>query len=212
MRLVQPRQLLAVLLATILLALLLVLASLDSLFQPEPPPRVLLREVNLYTPPPPPPPPTTATDSSRMAGPVLLQNNQTVALDLQLMDLNVSLPTGQFGDFGGGLGGEMGGVGVDWGTVSLSELDALPVVKRANVLATMSRLNRELRGDSIEVMFHIVIDENGKVHPVRILESSHPQFNAEMMAFAATVEFTPPTVLGLPVRTEYRWPVKLDAK
>src|SRR5690606_39084362 len=135
-----------------------------------------------------------------------------VALDLQLMDLNVSLPTGQFGDFGGGLGGEMGGVGVDWGTVSLSELDALPVVKRANVLATMSRLNRELRGDSIEVMFHIVIDENGKVHPVRILESSHPQFNAEMMAFAATVEFTPPTVLGLPVRTEYRWPVKLDAK
>lgn len=212
MRLVQPRQLLAVLLATTLLALLLVLASLDSLFQPEPPPRVLLREVNLYTPPPPPPPPTTASDSSRMAGPVLLQNNQTVALNLQLMDLDVSLPTGQFGDFGGGLGGEMGGVGVNWGTVNLSELDGLPVVKRANVLATMSRLNRELRGDAIEVVFHIVIDENGKVYPVRILESSHPQFNEDMMAFARTVEFSPPTMLGVPVRTEYRWPVRLDAK
>lgn len=212
MRFVQPRQLLAVLLATTLLALLLVLASLDSLFQPEPPPRVLLREVNLYTPPPPPPPPTTASDSSRMAGPVLLQNNQTVALNLQLMDLDVSLPTGQFGDFGGGLGGEMGGVGVNWGTVNLSELDGLPVVKRANVLATMSRLNRELRGDAIEVVFHIVIDENGKVYPVRILESSHPQFNEDMMAFARTVEFSPPTMLGVPVRTEYRWPVRLDAK
>src|SRR5690606_27503572 len=212
MRLVQPRQLLAVLLAATLLALLLVLASLDSLFQPEPPPRVLLREVNLYTPPPPPPPPTTASDSSRMAGPVLLQNNQTVALNLQLMDLDVSLPTGQFGDFGGGLGGEMGGVGVNWGTVNLSELDGLPVVKRANVLATMSRLNRELRGDAIEVVFHIVIDENGKVYPVRILESSHPQFNEDMMAFARTVEFSPPTMLGVPVRTEYRWPVRLDAK
>ena len=125
------------------------------------------------------------------------------------MELDVSIPAGQFGANGGGLGGDMLGMGVDWGTVNLSELDGLPMVKRADVMGTLTKLDWDDK-EPITVEFHILIDENGKVHPIQILESSHPEFNEELMEFASTVEFSPPTLMGVPVRTQYRWPVLLN--
>jgi TonB family protein len=61
--------------------------------------------------------------------------------------------------------------------------------------------------DEFEVVFHILIDETGRVFPVRIVENSYPELNEELMEFASRVRFSPPTRLGVPVRTEYLWPV-----
>lgn len=199
----------AALLAMSLLALLLVLVSLDSMFTPQPPERVELRDVALYTPPPPPPPPpATAQDASRMAGPPLALSNQETALDLQLMELDVNLPAGQFGSNGGGLGGVAGGMGLDWGTVNLSELDGLPNVVSAPVL-TWPRDLLDSDVKQISVVFHIVIDETGRVYPVSVLENSYPVMNEQLMEYAARVRFSPPKRMGVPVRTQYRWPVLL---
>ena len=37
--------------------------------------------------------------------------------------------------------------------------------------------------------------------------SQKRQFQVELNEFVADVRFTPPTVLGVPVRTEYAWPL-----
>lgn len=206
---VLKRQVTATFLAAALLALLLALASLDGLFLPQAPERVALREVAMYTPPPPPPPPPmTAQDSSRMAGPPLSLTNESLALDLQLMELDVSLPAGQFGSDGGGLGGEAGGMGVDWGTVNLSELDGYPNVESAPVMTWPEDI-LDSNIDQISVVFHIIIDETGRVYPVRVLENPFPVMNEQLMEYAARVRFSPPTRMGVPVRTQYRWPVLL---
>lgn len=203
---VHKRHALATLLAAVLLALLLLLASLDSLYEPEPPERVVLREVAMYTPPPPPPPPVTAQSSSSSAGPPLNVVNQPLSLDLQLMSLDVTLPAGQYGNFGTGDEAVMDGIGVDWGTVGLSELDGLPSVVNAPVLLWPEELE-DTSVTQFEVVFHILIDEEGRVHPVRILSNPYPSMHDELMEYASRVRFSPPTRLGVPVRTEYSWPV-----
>lgn len=202
------RHVFSVLLAAVLLGLLLLLASLDGVYLPEAPQRTVLRPVEMYTPPPPPPPPPpmSSSNSSSLAGPPLSLANQAISLDLQTMDLDVSLPAGQFGDFGQGLGGDGTGMGIDWGAVSLSELDGHPYVENAPVLAWPDEL-KDSAIDKLSVMFHIVIDETGRVHPVRIVENAYPDLHQELMDYAAKVRFSPPTQLGIPVRTEYLWPV-----
>ena len=198
----------AVLLAAALLGVLLLLASLDGVYMPEAPQRTELRAVEMYAPPPPPPPPPplSSSDSASLSGPPLSLANQAISLDLQIMDLDVSVPAGQFGDFGQGLGGDGAGMGIDWGAVNLSELDGHPYVENAPVLSWPDAL-KDSAIDEFSVMFHIFIDETGRVHPVRIVESPHPDLDQQLMDYASKVRFSPPTQLGIPVRTEYLWPV-----
>jgi len=205
------RQLLATILGTLLVLLLLFLATLDNRFQAVPPQRFDLQEVQLYQPPPPPPPPpTTSRDPSQMAGPSLEIFQPQVELELQVMDLAIELHGGGTAGFGGGLGGEGMGLGIDWSLVSLSELDGYPNVLQAPVLQWHRQLI-EQGVKEINVEFHILIDETGRVHPVRILINDQPSMNETFLEFAAQVRFTPPTRLGVPVRTEYRWPVKFTS-
>lgn len=201
------RHLLSILLAAGLLVLLLLLASLDGMYSPEPPERTVLREVQMYVPPPPPPPPPiNARDSSSLSGPSMALANQQISLDLQLMDLDVNLPAGQLGNLGSGVGRNAAGMGIDWGTVNLSELDGYPNVENAPVLNWPKALE-DSAVDQFSVVFHILIVETGRVFPVRIVENPYPHLDEEMMDYASKVRFSPPTRLGVPVRTEYLWPV-----
>jgi hypothetical protein len=205
------KHLLATLLGIGLVLLLLLLASLDNLLAPPPPQRFDLQEVQLYQPPPPPPPPpTTSRDPSQMAGPSLELFQPQVQLELQVMDLAIELPSGGTAGFGGGLGGEGEGLGIDWSLVSLSELDGYPNVLQAPILHWHRQLI-EQGVKEINVEFHILIDETGRVHPLRILTNDQPSMNETLLEFAAQVRFTPPTRLGVPVRTEYRWPVRFTS-
>jgi Gram-negative bacterial TonB protein C-terminal len=201
------RQLAAGVLGTALLLLLLLLAALDAAFAPQPPELIPLTEVQMFTPPPPPPPPPVSqSQNSSSANPSLVLQSLQPQITLQIMELDVQLQPGEFGGSGRGVGGFGEGTGVDWGTVNLSELDGMPSVVSAPLLAYPEALSN--RGiDEYTVRFHILIDEEGRTHPVRIVENPYPEMARELEAFAANVRFTPPTRLGVPVRVEYLWPV-----
>lgn len=211
MTVLSRKHLLATLLGIGLVLLLLLLASLDSLLEPRSPQRFDLQEVTLYQPPPPPPPPPTSSrDPSQMAGPSLELLQPQVQLELQVMDLAIELPGGNTAGFGGGLGADGPGLGIDWSVVSLSELDGYPNVLQSPILDWPRHLSE--RGvHAINVEFHILIDEAGRVYPVSILINDQPSVNETLLEYAAKVRFTPPTRLGVPVRTEYRWPVRFTS-
>jgi hypothetical protein len=117
----------------------------------------------------------------------------------------------------GGLGQGIGvgsGDGVGDGTgggfslVTLSELDQLPMV----VSAPIYPYPREATASGIaefDLRFHIMIDEEGRAHPVAVVENPFPALNSDLMEWASKVRFSPPTRLGIPVRAEYYWPVKM---
>mgnify|MGYP002635255612 CR=1 FL=1 len=204
---VQQRQFLASGMGLCLLLLLLLLASLDDLFQPEPPQTVMLRQVQMSVPPPPPPPPPTSQqENASNAGPPMLLTNQNKQISLELMDLDVNMTAGQFGNFGTGIAGISDGLGVDWDGVSLSDLDGFPMVLSSPVL-TYPLEAIQSNVDQFEVMFHIYIDEAGNAYPVQIVSNPYPSMTEELLEFAAGVRFTPPTRLGIAVKTEYLWPV-----
>jgi len=205
---IQRRHLVSTLLGTGLLLLLLLLVSLDDLYSPEPPEMVALRDVQMYEPPPPPPPPPLeARDRGGDAGRPLAVASRETQIELQIMALDVELAAGEFGDFGFGTGGLGEGLGFDFGTVSLLDLDSFPVVVRSPVYVYPQELIVSFI-DQFPVHFHILIDEEGWAHLIRIVENPYPSENEKLAEFVAGVQFTAPTKLGIPVRTEYLWPVE----
>lgn len=192
-----------------LLCLLVLLASLDDRVEAEAPERLSLREVRLYLPPPPPPPPPSARrQGARGSGAALALSPARGEVSLELMDLAVELSAGELGNFEGAPGLGMDAA-VDWGAVSLAELDGYPMVMSAPVIHYPAEaIARGL--DDFEVVFQILIDEEGRTYPIRLLENPLPAIERELMAYAAGVVFTPPKRLGIPVRTQYRWPVRFQ--
>lgn len=201
----QRRQILSAVLGTGLLFLLLLLVSLDDLFQPEPPATVQLTQVQIYVEPPPPPP-AQEQKSSSSSSPQMMLSMQENQVALQAMDINVDLPEGDFSNFGTGTAGLGEGMGMNWGTVGLSDLDAYPTVLAA---PTLTYPNAAIADniDTFTVKFHIVIDETGHTYPVRIVENPYPALDEELERYVSQVRFTPPVKLGVPVRTQYLWPV-----
>ncbi len=200
-------------LAAGLLLLLLLVAGFDDLRDFKPEPAVVLREVETYQPPPPPPPPPPMPlrDAGSTAAPSLSLASSDEPVALKVMQLNVNLPAGELGRVGNGLGGlgVEAGDGVDTQIVSLSELDALPHVVSAPPLDYPKEATE--RGvDQFRVMFHILIDEEGRTYPIEIVENPFPSLQKRFEEFASKVRFSPPTRLGVPVRTEYLWPVMMQ--
>ncbi len=209
---IERRHLLSTFLGTGLLALLLLLVSLDGLFVPDPPETVALRDVQIYVPPPPPPPPPAdARDPSEVAGePLAIQNLDTPVV-LDLMDLDVELAAGRLGDFGVGAGGIGDGVGGDWGAVSMSDLDSLPYVISAPIFVWPADLI-ERNINVFSVRLSIQIDKDGRAYPMSVVENPYPWLNDQILEFASNTRFSPPRMLGIPVRAAYIWPVKFERK
>jgi len=85
------RQLLAPCLGTLLLIMLLLLVSLDSGFEVEPPPEITVREVRMYSLPPPPPPAPIEQNVSSSPMPSLTRANVEDPVKLDIMELEVVL-------------------------------------------------------------------------------------------------------------------------
>jgi hypothetical protein len=201
----QRRWVSAALAVGLVLALLL-LVSLDDRYDVEPPELVDIREVEIYQPPPPPPPPPVAETESSALGPQLALLNVANPVSLEIMELDVNLPAGQFGDFGSGLSGIGDGMGTGLDLVDFSELDGVPLVVQAPALVYPEEaIERGLAEFLVHV--HVLIDEEGRGYPVGIVQNPVPSFSQEIMIYTAQVRFTPPTRLGIPVRTEYLWPL-----
>jgi len=215
------RQILASCLGALLLFMLLLLASLNRNTKIEPPPKIILHEVRMYQPPPQPPPPPVKQQGPRDSPTPSLTGaaNAEDPVKLDIMDLEVDmegiaisgLGTGGPGGGGGnGLGGSEDGWG-SLGTVSLPELDGIPMVISAPQMKyPKEALYRNIR--EFTVKLHIVIDEAGRTYPISIIQNPYPSMNKEILEFALGVRFTPPTIKGVPVKAEYLWPLVLQKK
>jgi len=217
----RQRRWLAASLATGLVLALVFIASFDLSGNQTKPERFVLTEVATFeAPPPPPPPPPRPTN--RPAGgstgnePTLRSSRAPVSLDT--MNLNVQFAAAEIGNLNiAGLGNGVGlgvgdgvgdGNGSGFGLAGVSELDQVPMVVSAPAFAYPAEATA--RGlTEFNLKYHIVIDEQGRTYPIALVENPFPSLNAQFMAFAAEVRFSPPTRLGIPVKTEYVWPVKI---
>jgi hypothetical protein len=203
-----------------LVALLLVIASLDNLYNRDERPRLTQRTVELYEPPPTAPPPARPSNSrgGGSAGMTLALDKARAPIALRTMQLDVRLPVADVGSLSfGGLGEGVGigsgdgtgdGSGSGFGLVTLSELDQEPTVVSAPVFIFPDEAVE--RGIAeFDLQFHILIDEEGRVYPIAVVWNPFPALSAEFMDYASEVRFTPPTRLGIPVRTEYMWPIRI---
>jgi hypothetical protein len=174
----------------------------------EKPPEILTREVRSFSPPPPPPPPAKQQGGPGSPRPSLARARVKTPVELEVMDLVADIGAGSIGGIGtGGTGDGSGlGGGGGWEIVGLSELDNIPMVRSASIMNYPEEAIKQ-NVQEFEVEIHIVIDENGRTHPIRILKNPFPSINSEIMKYTSTVMFTPPTKLGVPVKTEYLWPL-----
>ena len=132
-----------------------------------------------------------------------------MSLDTSAIGVN-SVPSGTglggtdiFGEGEGSDGDGSGGFGL---TLSVNQLDAIPGVLSAPIFLFPDRFRRN--GISqFQVVFHIIVDESGQVHPVRVIQSPDSSLNERLLQYASKVVFTPPMKNGKPVRAEYSWPV-----
>jgi outer membrane biosynthesis protein TonB len=210
----RSRRILASCLGTLLLFILLLLASMEGGSEVERPPKIHMHDVQMYKPPPPPPPPPMEQNSQDSPMPSLTKAYAEDPVKLDFMELEVNMEgmegiaisgfgTGGPGGGGGdGLGRGRGG----WGTVALPELDKIPMVISAPPMEyPKEAFYRNILEFRVEL--HIVIDEVGRTYPIRILRNPFPSINKEILEFASEVVFTPPTKQGVPVKAEYLWPV-----
>jgi hypothetical protein len=208
------RRILASCLGTLLLFILLLLASLEGGTEVERPPKIRMHEVRVYKPPPPPPPPPMEQNSQDSPMPSLTRANDEDPVKLDFMPLEVNMDAIGVSGFGtggpGGVGGDGLGMGWGvWGTVALPELDNIPMVISAPPLGYPPEV--EDQGVlEFRVRLHIIIDEEGRTYPVRILRNPFPSINKKILEFASEVLFTPPTKQGVPVRAEYEWPLLIN--
>jgi hypothetical protein len=143
-----------------------------------------------------------------------------VKLDLMALEVNMddAIGVSGFGTGGPGGGGDLGDWGGGtWGTVTLSELDNIPMVRSAppvkadddNPLLGWPKEAVDQNISEFVVQVHIAIDEEGRAYLIRIVKNPFPSTNNEILDFVSAVRFTPPTRMGIPVKAEYLWPLRL---
>ena len=218
---VRQRRSLAASLATGLVLALVFIASFDLSGNKTQPERFVLTEVSTFEAPPPPPPPPPRPSNSPSGGssgnePVLRSSRAPVSLDTMKLDIQFAAAevgnlniAGLGNGIGVGVGDGVGnGNGSGYGLAGVGELDQVPMVVSAPAFAfPKEAADRGLT--EFNLRYHIVIDEQGRTYPIALIENPFPSLNAQFMAFAAQVRFSPPTRLGIPVKTEYVWPVKI---
>jgi hypothetical protein len=219
------RRLLAMVLAAALVVALLLLSSLGVVREPPSKESTVVEDVRLYVPPQPPPAPDRVKPGEHAGS----SGNLQVAIprpdvELGLMPLDtraaaaVSAPSGYgLGSLlGAGIGGGIGnGAGSGESGIqvvfAVNQLDSMPMVISAPIWNFPDRVRRMNLGQ-VRVVFHIIVDEDGHTHPVRIVEAPSIDMDKQLMEFAEHTVFTPPKHLGKPVKAQYLWPVLFNAE
>jgi hypothetical protein len=217
------RRLLATALAAVLLVALLLLSSLGVVREPPAKKPTVIEDVQIYVPPQPPPAPELLKANERGGSAGTLQVRiPRRDVELGLMKLDTSVAGAVRAPSGYGLGAALGaglGAGIGNGTgngehgvqivFAADQLDSMPMVLSAPLWNFSDRIRR-MHVSQIRVVFHIIVDEEGHTHPVRIVDAPSVDFQKELMDYAARTVFTPPLHQGKPVRAQYLWPVLFD--
>jgi hypothetical protein len=207
-------------LATGLVLLLVFIASFDLSGNVKAPERFVLTEVSTFEAPPPPPPPPARTSNSPGGGSTgaqLTLRSSRAPLSLDKMQLDIQFAAAEVGNLNiAGLGEGIGlgtgdgfgnGSGSGYGLTGVSELDQVPMVVSAPAFPYPTRQAAERGIGAFDLEFDILIDEEGRTYPIAVVTNPFPSMNGEFLQWASRIRFSPPTRLGIPVRTQYRWPV-----
>jgi hypothetical protein len=187
----------------------------------EAPERFVLTEVTTFEAPPPPPPPPTRPSNAPAGGSTgaqLTLRSSRAPISLDKMDLKIEFAAAKVGNLniaglgeGRGLGvgdGTGNGSGFGYGLAGVSELDQTPIVVSAPTFPFPDEASA-LGLTEFDLQYQILIDEEGRTFPLVLLQNRFPSLNSEFLEWASRVRFSPPTRLGIPVSTEYTWPVKV---
>jgi hypothetical protein len=218
------RRLLATGLAAALLVALLLASSLGVVREPPVKRPTVVEDVRLYVPPQPPPAPEPFKRGEPGGSAGTLQVSiprRETELGLMALDTRAAAPVSAPSGYGlgsllgAGIGGALGsGAGSGENGIqalfAVNQLDAIPLVVSAPIASFPDRVRRmNLR--KLRVVFQIIVDEEGRTHPVRIVEApKNIGMDEQLMDFAARTVFTPPLHLGKRVKAQYLWPVLFD--
>lgn len=175
---------------------------------------LLVRKIEVAMPPPShPPPPVSRTNLANVSEPSIELNvdgvgpavlsikpraEQALALSKPaLPTFEASVPTNA--DFE-----------VNWDAVSLSDLDGLPQLLtplRAKFPKSLVRAGVK----KAKVKLDVLIDEQGHVSLIDILENSHPELDVEISRIVRASRFSIPKKEDTAVRARFIWPVEFKS-
>lgn len=192
-----------------LLALLLIrLSETSELLKNE---TLLIREINIAIPPPPaPPPPMEMVEAVEQSialniegsGPAVLNIKQQQKHTLTIAkpsipDVKASVP-------------ELSEFNVNWDAFSLADLDGLPQLLTP-LKAKFPKSLVRAGVDKAKVKLDIVIDEQGQVSLVNILENPYPELKAEINRIIRASRFSIPKKGDVAVRARFIWPLEFKS-
>lgn len=171
------------------------------------PTKITLREVKMVLPPPPPPPPppaqhqvveTPVSLQIQGAGPAIplievKQNIEPIKPEIPVIDTHNT---------------QWQSLEIDWNAFDLNQLDGFPNLLTPLRITFPKSLSR--RGVTrVLVKLDVVIDEQGQVTLVDIIENPHPELTTEIQRLVRNSRFSAPKKDGQPVRARFIWPVEI---
>lgn len=195
--------------------LLLIIASQGISFSK--PEKLIVRQVETVVLPPPPPPPSRPQNQPQEATKPKLELTQVASeVRLEIQPIEIDLKT-QKPDLSVETNIEFDlpqqeivqEVIKTVAKFAVAELDQVPTL--INTLQVPS-LPRQLTRRGIkfaDVVLHIEIDEHGQASLRNIRKMEYPILKPIVKKVVNSARFTAPTKDGMPVRTEFLWPVRI---
>lgn len=171
-------------------------------------PKIEIREIAIAIPPPPPPPPVV--QQQVIDAPVSVQV-QGSGPSIQLVEITKSIdvakpeplkfemrPT------------EWQSLEIDWDALGLDQLDGFPTLLtplRINFPRSLSRKGI----DKVLVKLDILIDEQGSITLINIVENPYPELVSEIQKLVRNSRFTAPKKDNQNARARFIWPVEIKS-
>ncbi len=203
------KQLSASLLSVLILSLALGTLWLGQWLTAQTDEKVEIRQLALMVPPPPPPPPP-AVQQQLVETPISLQvpgagpSIQMAKIEQRIDPVKPDMPAIDTSKT------QWQSLEIDWNAFDLNDLDGLPALLTPLRVTLPKSLTR--RGiKRVLVKLDIVIDEQGQINLINIVENPHPELISEIKRLVRDSRFTAPQKDNQPVRARFIWPVDIAA-
>lgn len=172
------------------------------------PDKIEVREISVTMPPPPPPEPpvqqevvdTTLTVDIKGSGAVLPK----ITFENSIEKIKPEVPTIK------NTQSKWQSLEVDWDAFDLDQLDALPKLLTPLRIKLPRRLIRN-GVKNVLIKLEIVIDLNGKVNLIEIVENPYPELVNEIHNLVRNTRFTVPSKDNEAVRARFIWPFEIKS-
>ncbi len=164
-----------------------------------------IRTISLVQSPPPQPPPPVVEQVEQAVHLDLAGPGNGVQLPLPKVQPKINLPSAPVLHIEQR---QWQSLDIDWQAVELSELDGLPSLLTPLRIRFPKSLSR--KGITrVLVKLDVVIDPQGQLELVSIVENQHPELQPELLRLVRDSRFSPPQKNGQAVRARFIWPVEI---